>query len=77
MELESRESAALLASQQENARQRSQDALLREKIRKDYATFMKTLDQLSKEERKLKANQIATDTVSNKNSKYTFKRSRV
>ncbi|KAJ8679772.1 hypothetical protein QAD02_015559 [Eretmocerus hayati] len=58
--LESRsQESALLANQRENSRQRTQDALLREKTRSDYRALMEKLEQLSKEERKLRASQIS------------------
>ncbi|CAL7941900.1 unnamed protein product [Xylocopa violacea] len=41
-----------------NAQKRGEDAALREKVRRDYQTLMKNLDQLASEERKLKASQV-------------------
>ncbi|XP_011493782.1 PREDICTED: uncharacterized protein LOC105359004 [Ceratosolen solmsi marchali] len=49
----------ILTSQKPNSQQRSQDAMLRDKIRRDYQALLKNLDLLSKEERKLKANKIS------------------
>lgn len=50
--------AELLKKQKTNADRRGQDALLREKIRRDYQNMMQNLEHLSREERKLKASQI-------------------
>ncbi|XP_011176139.2 uncharacterized protein LOC105208080 [Solenopsis invicta] len=41
-----------------NARRRGEDALLREKVRRDYQVLLQNLDHLAQEERKLKASQI-------------------
>lgn len=58
MELENKESA-VLSSQKDQSRKRTNDAILREKIRRDYQALLKNLDLLSKEESKLKASQVA------------------
>ena len=48
----------LLKNRQTNAERRGQDALLRERVRRDYQTLLQNLDHLSREERKLKASQV-------------------
>ncbi|XP_016837367.1 serine-rich adhesin for platelets isoform X1 [Nasonia vitripennis] len=58
IQLEKNESE-VLANQKECSKQRSQDALLREKARRDYQALMKQLDQLAKEERRLRATQAS------------------
>ncbi|XP_026673693.1 uncharacterized protein LOC108630195 isoform X2 [Ceratina calcarata] len=47
----------LSESRKQNAQKRGEDAVLREKVRRDYQTLMQNLDQLASEERKLKASQ--------------------
>lgn len=49
----------LSESRKQNAQKRGEDAVLREKVRRDYQTLMQNLDQLASEERKLKASQAA------------------
>jgi len=46
-----------------NAQRRGEDAILREKVRKDYQTLMQNLNHLTQEERKLKASQIQSNMV--------------
>jgi hypothetical protein len=46
-----------------NAQRRGEDAILREKVRKDYQTLMQNLNHLAQEERKLKACQIQSNMV--------------
>lgn len=41
-----------------NAQRRGEDAMLREKVRRDYQVLLQNLDHLTQEERKLKASQI-------------------
>lgn len=41
-----------------NAQRRGDNAILREKVRRDYQAFLQNLDHLAQEERKLKASQI-------------------
>lgn len=41
-----------------NAQRRGEDAILREKVRRDYQALLQNLDHLAQEERKLKASQI-------------------
>ncbi|XP_072744351.1 uncharacterized protein [Anoplolepis gracilipes] len=41
-----------------NAQRRGEDAILREKVRRDYQALMQNLDHLAQEERKLKASQV-------------------
>lgn len=48
----------VLESRKHNAKKRGEDAVLREKVRRDYQTLMQHLDQLTNEERKLKASQV-------------------
>ncbi|XP_012234014.2 uncharacterized protein [Linepithema humile] len=43
------------------AQRRGEDALLREKVRRDYQTLMRNLNHLAQEERKLKASQIPSN----------------
>lgn len=50
--------AELLKKRKTNADRRGQDALLREKIRRDYQNMMENLEHLARDERKLKASQI-------------------
>lgn len=64
IELEKNESS-ILANQKESQKQRIHDAMLREKIRRDYQDLLKRLDQLTKEKRRLEASQISTAAVSN------------
>ncbi|XP_046813266.1 uncharacterized protein LOC124421747 isoform X1 [Vespa crabro] len=45
------------------SQKRGDDAILREKVRSDYQTLMKSLDHLSSEERKLKASDIQCDPM--------------
>lgn len=47
-----------------NAERRGEDAILREKVRRDYQDLMQSLDHLAQEERKLKASQIPSNAVS-------------
>lgn len=46
-----------------NAQRRGEDAILREKVRKDYEALIQNLDHLAQEERKLKASQIQSNAV--------------
>lgn len=48
----------LLENRKYNTIKRGEDAVLREKVRRDYQTLMQNLDQLASEERKLKSSQI-------------------
>lgn len=48
----------VLESRKHSAKKRGEDAVLREKVRRDYQTLMQHLDQLTNEERKLKASQV-------------------
>ncbi|XP_033227539.1 uncharacterized protein LOC117179643 [Belonocnema kinseyi] len=50
--------AELLRKRKTSAERRGQDALLRERVRRDYQTLLQNLDHLSREERKLKASQV-------------------
>ncbi|EFN76612.1 hypothetical protein EAI_07147 [Harpegnathos saltator] len=45
------------------AQRRGQDAILREKVRRDYQALIKNLEHLTQEERKLKASQIHSNAV--------------
>ncbi|KAL2740854.1 uncharacterized protein V1478_000995 [Vespula squamosa] len=45
------------------SQKRGDDAILREKVRSDYQTLMKSLDHLSSEERKLKASDVQCDPM--------------
>ncbi|KAI4497970.1 hypothetical protein M0802_006794 [Mischocyttarus mexicanus] len=45
------------------SQKRGNDAILREKVRSDYQTLMKSLDHLSSEERKLKASDVQRDPM--------------
>ncbi|XP_014616747.1 PREDICTED: uncharacterized protein LOC106793955 isoform X1 [Polistes canadensis] len=45
------------------SQKRGDDAILREKVRSDYQTLMKSLDHLSSEERKLKASDVQRDPM--------------
>lgn len=47
-----------LEDRQKNAKKRGEDAVLREKVRRDYQTLMQNLGQLTSDERKLKASQV-------------------
>ncbi|EZA56282.1 hypothetical protein DMN91_010139 [Ooceraea biroi] len=44
-----------------NAQRRGEDAILREKVRRDYQALVRNLDHLAQEERKLKASQIQSN----------------
>ncbi|XP_020292826.1 uncharacterized protein LOC109859220 isoform X2 [Pseudomyrmex gracilis] len=44
-----------------NAKRHGEDAILREKVRRDYQTLLRNLDYLTQEERKLKASQIPSN----------------
>lgn len=46
-----------------SAQRRGQDAMLRERVRRDYQALMKNLEHLAQEERKLKASQIHSNVV--------------
>ena len=48
----------VLEDRQKNAKKRGEDAVLREKVRRDYRTLMQNLSQLTSDERKLKASQV-------------------
>lgn len=63
IQLEKKESE-LLANQKESSKQRSQDAALREKAGRNYQAFIRQLDKLAKEERRLRANQASDAAVS-------------
>ena len=63
MQLESKKLEEI-ANKKKCAQQRTQDALLREKIRRDYQVLLKNLDLLTKAERKLKATRISEASVS-------------
>jgi len=52
-------------NQKANAQHRGEDAMLREKVRKDYQTLLQNLNHLVQEERKLKANQIQSNPTVN------------
>lgn len=47
-----------------SAQRRGQDAILRERVRRDYQALIKNLEHLAQEERKLKASQIYSNVVS-------------
>lgn len=47
-----------------NAQRRGEDAILRERVRRDYQALIKNLEHLAQEERKLKASQIHSNAVS-------------
>lgn len=57
--------AELLRKRKTSAERRGQDALLRERVRRDYQTLLQNLDHLSREERKLKASQVHEPLVTN------------
>lgn len=46
-----------------SAQRRGQDAILRERVRRDYQALIKNLEHLAQEERKLKANQVHCNAV--------------
>ncbi|KOX67364.1 hypothetical protein WN51_08271 [Melipona quadrifasciata] len=48
----------VLEDRQKNAKKRGVDAVLREKVRRDYRTLIQNLGQLTSDERKLKASQV-------------------
>ncbi|XP_012259559.2 serine-rich adhesin for platelets-like [Athalia rosae] len=48
----------LAENRKRNAQRRGKDAILRERVRRDYQNLMQNLDHLSREERKLRASQI-------------------
>ncbi|XP_043513598.1 uncharacterized protein LOC122530580 isoform X1 [Frieseomelitta varia] len=48
----------VLEDRQKNAKKRGEDAVLREKVRRDYRTLMQNLSQLTSDERKLKASKV-------------------
>ncbi|CAD1479350.1 unnamed protein product [Heterotrigona itama] len=48
----------VLEDRQKNAKKRGENAVLREKVRRDYRTLVQNLDQLTSDERKLKASQV-------------------
>ncbi|XP_058795681.1 uncharacterized protein LOC131666786 isoform X2 [Phymastichus coffea] len=76
IELENKESS-LMASQKEQSKKQTHDAILREKVKRDYQALVKNLDLLSKEERTLKVNQVASNrqmTAPSKNSENLTRR---
>lgn len=56
--------ACIAKSRNLNAQRRGEDALLREKVRRDYQALMRNLHHLAQEERKLKASQVQSKAVS-------------
>ncbi|XP_029168304.1 uncharacterized protein LOC114938483 [Nylanderia fulva] len=48
----------ILESHKLNAQRRGEDAILREKVRRDYQALIQNLDHLAQEERRLKASQV-------------------
>lgn len=46
------------------AERRGEDAILREKVRRDYQELLENLDHLAQEERKLRASQVQCNVVS-------------
>lgn len=54
----------LTENRRREALRRGNDAILRDKVRRDYKNLLENLDHLSREERKLKASQIHGPLVS-------------
>ncbi|XP_046742128.1 uncharacterized protein LOC124408891 [Diprion similis] len=55
---ESENANSLVENRRRHAQRRGNDAILRERVRRDYENLLHNLDHLSREERKLKASQI-------------------
>ena len=63
MQLDKEELEAIL-NQKENIKKRSEDACLRETVRRDYQALLKRLQQLSNMERRAQAKQVPSSSVS-------------